>query len=101
MNRRTLIALLASAAAWPRAAHAQQSALPVVGFLHTTVPDTNADRLRAFRRGLKDAGFAEGENVMVEYRWAEGQFDRLPALAADLVRRNVAVIAAVGGSPSA
>ena len=103
MRRREFIKVIGgAAAAWPLAVRAQQKAMPVVGFIHSQSPDpTTADLVRKFRQGLNETGYIDGENVVIEILWAEGQFDRLPALVAELVSRKVSVIAATGGTESA
>jgi putative ABC transport system substrate-binding protein len=102
MRRREFIALLGSGlAGWPLAARAQQAAAPVIGYLSARSPDDTAHLVAAFRRGLGEQGFVEGQNVTIEYQWALGQYDRLPAMAAELVRRPVIVLTTTGGEPAA
>ena len=101
MRRRELLVLVGGAATAPRVLHAQQKAMPVIGFLGSTSPGPYAPFVAAFRQGLSETGWVEGQNMKIEYRWAEGRYDRLPALAADLVGRKVDVIAASGGNVSA
>src|SRR6266699_3445301 len=100
MKRRKFLGVLGGEAAWPSGARAQQAVVPVVGFLSFRSSDADSNPVGAFRQGLKEAGYVEGRNVAIEYRWANGQYDRLPQLATELVDRGVAVIILVGGGPT-
>src|SRR5271168_5418720 len=102
MRRREFISLLggAAAASWPLVAHAQSPPMPVVGYLSARSPEDTANLLAAFRSGLAQGGFVEGQNTAIEYRWARGQYDQLPALAAELVGRPVSLLATTGGEPA-
>ena len=101
MRRRDFVTLLGAAAAWPLASRAEQATSPTIGFMSGRAPADSAHLVVAFQQGLAEAGFTDGQNIKIEYRWAEGDYDRLPALAADLVSRNVAVLVGVGGDVSA
>ena len=101
MRRRAFMALLGGAAAWPLAARAQQPAMPVIGLINAGAPETSVSRLSAFRQGLNDAGYVEGQNVTIEYRWAEGRYERYPDLVADLLRRKVSLIVTGASAPAA
>ena len=101
MKRRDFIALIAGASGWPLAARAQQASIPVVGFMSGRAPEELADLVTAFRQGMAESGLVDGQNVTIEFRWAYGDYDRLPALVADLVNRKVAVLVGVGGDVSA
>jgi putative ABC transport system substrate-binding protein len=101
MKRRKFLGVLGSAVVWPVASSAQEPGMPLVGFISSRSPREAASALQAFRQGLGEAGYFEGKNVRIEYRWAEGHYERLPALAAEMVSLDVAVLAATGGEPSA